>query len=186
MSELATIFISHTPDVTRALGGALGHAIINSSANHPLVIALNGELGAGKTTFVSGLLHAVGVTGPVRSPTYTLIEPYELTGDTPGQAQGRRMYHLDLYRLADSSELEMLAPRDLLEPGAVLVVEWAERGGRALPIPDLTLTFCYPQSLSTDAALASDRAIKIEPGSSVGRALAASLHPVPNKPALSP
>jgi len=151
-----------------------------------LVIALNGELGAGKTTFVSGLLHAVGVTGPVRSPTYTLIEPYELTDDTPdqaqgGQAQGRRMYHMDLYRLANSRELEMLAPRDLLEPGAVLLVEWAERGGRALPTPDLTLTFCYPESASINAATTSDRAIKIEPGSSVGRVLGASLHPAPNK-----
>jgi len=169
---------SASPETTRTLGAALAKAITQLSSKQPLVIALNGELGAGKTTFVGGLLRELGVTGPVRSPTYTLIEPYQLGVEQDSMPS--RVYHIDLYRLADASELEMLAPRDLLEPGAVLLVEWAERGGRALPTPDLSITLAYPQTESTE------RTINIEPGSSAGRVLATSLHQVANEVRLSP
>jgi len=172
------IIQSASPETTRTLGAALAKAITQLSSKLPLVIALNGELGAGKTTFVGGLLRELGVTGPVRSPTYTLIEPYQLGVEQDSMPS--RVYHIDLYRLADASELEMLAPRDLLEPGAVLLVEWAERGGRALPTPDLSITLAYPQTESTE------RTINIEPGSSAGRVLATSLHQVANEVRLSP
>jgi tRNA threonylcarbamoyladenosine biosynthesis protein TsaE len=174
MSELELpkrAIMTLSPDATQELGGALGRAIAASPADRPLVIALNGDLGAGKTTFVGGLLRSLGVTGPVRSPTYTLVEPYKLD-----VAQGRRVYHLDLYRLADAGDLEMLAPRDLLDPGAVLLVEWAERGGRALPVADLSLTFAYPRGGEIGLEGATVRVIQIEPGSSTGIVLAASLH----------
>jgi tRNA threonylcarbamoyladenosine biosynthesis protein TsaE len=161
--------------MTRALGASLAQAILQSSLESALVIALNGELGAGKTTFVGGLLRELGVAGPVRSPTYTLIELYDVR-------DGRRIFHLDLYRLAGASELEMLAPRDLLEARSVLLVEWAERGGKALPAPDLAITFSYPKS----EGKVDDRTIKIELGSSAGRVLGASLHALSNKPRLSP
>ncbi len=174
MSESKSI-MTHSAEATRELGAALGRAIAESAPGQPMLIALNGELGAGKTTFVGGLLGALGVTGAVRSPTYTLIETYDLA-----QMRGRHIYHLDLYRLVDAADLEMLAPRDLLEPGAVLLVEWAERGGRALPSPDLSITLAYPayppDSQKGEVAASGDRLIEIKPGSSVGRVLAASLH----------
>jgi tRNA threonylcarbamoyladenosine biosynthesis protein TsaE len=154
------------------MGATLGRAIAASSALHPLVIALNGELGAGKTTFVGGLLRALGVEGAVRSPTYTLIEPYELSGEL----SERRLYHLDLYRLADAGELEMLAPRDFLEAGAVLLVEWAEKGERTLPAPDLSITFVYPRDFVSQPAAISERTIEVAFKTSAGELLAASLN----------
>lgn len=128
--------ISQSPDVTRELGGELGRALLTASREQPIVIYLSGELGAGKTTFVNGVMRALGVTGPIRSPTYTLIEPYELDAIA--------VYHMDLYRLSDARDLEMLALRDLLRPGAVLLVEWAERGAGALPPADLAVKWVYP------------------------------------------
>jgi tRNA threonylcarbamoyladenosine biosynthesis protein TsaE len=123
-----------TPEETRALGEALGRAL-HSAGPGALVIGIEGELGAGKTTLVSGVLRAVGVAGPVRSPTYTLVEPYE-TG-------GLNLYHLDLYRLTDAREVEALGVRDLLGPAAVLLIEWPSRGGAMLPQADLTLLLEY-------------------------------------------
>ncbi len=105
------------PAATEALGAAL-HGALPAG-----VVFLRGDLGAGKTALARGLLRARGVEGAVRSPTYTLIEPYT-TPDGP-------VVHLDLYRLAD--------PEDLLEPEALLLVEWPERGGGALPSPDVTV-----------------------------------------------
>ena len=121
----------------RATGRALGAAVLES-AGAALVITLQGELGAGKTTLVSGVLGALGIAGPVRSPTYTLIEPYETAR--------LQVYHLDLYRLVDASEVEALGIRDLLNEGAVLLVEWPERGEGALPPVDLAVTIDYATS----------------------------------------
>lgn len=124
-------------DAMRALGRALGQALITADTG-PLVIALEGELGAGKTTLVSGVLQGIGVAGAVRSPTYTLIEPYE--------AGGLQLYHLDLYRLADPREVEALGVRDLLDARAVLLIEWPSRGAGALPPADLEVSIEYQGS----------------------------------------
>jgi len=97
----------------------------------PLTVYLQGDLGTGKTTLVRAILRGLGYTGPVRSPTYTLLEPYDL-------AQVH-LYHLDLYRLGDPEELEYLGLRDLLDEQSVLFVEWPERGTGVLPTPDLTI-----------------------------------------------
>jgi tRNA threonylcarbamoyladenosine biosynthesis protein TsaE len=96
------------------------------------VVYLMGDLGAGKTTLARGLLRSLGVTGAVRSPTYTLVEIYELGGLTA--------VHLDLYRLSDPGELHNLGLREWARGGALWLVEWPERGGGLLPGADLVIT----------------------------------------------
>src|SRR5690606_31263679 len=96
------------------------------------LVTLSGELGAGKTSLVRGLMRALGHAGIVRSPTYTLIEPYEF--------DGQRVLHLDLYRLASVAELEPLGVRDEFGGDALLVIEWPERAAGALPAADLEIT----------------------------------------------
>ncbi|WP_290650975.1 tRNA (adenosine(37)-N6)-threonylcarbamoyltransferase complex ATPase subunit type 1 TsaE [Aquisalimonas sp.] len=114
-------------DATAALGEALWHAWHGEQC----VIGLDGDLGLGKTTLVRGLLRAAGHAGSVRSPTYTLMEPYAVAG--------RRVLHLDLYRLGEPDELELLGLRDELGPGCLILVEWPCRGRGALPREDLRL-----------------------------------------------
>jgi len=97
-----------------------------------LVVYLTGDLGAGKTTWVRGFLAASGVAGAVRSPTYTLVEFYELADATA--------VHLDLYRLQQPAELEGLGVRDWAGPGYLWLIEWPERGTGALPRADLAVT----------------------------------------------
>lgn len=99
------------------------------------MIYLEGDLGVGKTTFVRGLLRAIGIKGPIKSPTYTIIEPY-IYADWS-------IYHIDLYRIADPNELLELGVRDWLEGGATCLVEWPALGGQVLPPADIVMQFDY-------------------------------------------
>ncbi len=124
-------------DATRTLGARFARALCDatSTGSPPMLVTLSGDLGAGKTTFVGGLLRALGHEGPVRSPTYTLLEPYRLAG--------RDVQHCDLYRLRHPDELEDLGLRDLRVPGSVLLVEWPERAAGALGEQDVAVQLRY-------------------------------------------
>jgi tRNA threonylcarbamoyladenosine biosynthesis protein TsaE len=122
----------HLPDeaATQSLGAAL-------AATAPISgwLALRGDLGAGKTTLVRAFLRALGYAGRVVSPTYTLVEAYEIAGET----SGRRIAHYDLYRLNDPEELEWMGAREDFGGDTLCLVEWPERGVGVLPPPDLEL-----------------------------------------------
>lgn len=108
---------------------ALGARIASAVGDGGALIFLSGELGAGKTTLVRGFLRALGHVGAVKSPTYTLVEPYRIAG--------RDIFHFDLYRLTDPSELAAAGLREHFIPESVCLVEWPEKGIQGLPAPDL-------------------------------------------------
>ena len=101
----------------------------------PLVIWLEGDLGAGKTTFARGLIHALGYTGRVKSPTYGLLEQYQM--------DNIQVLHMDLYRIAEAGELEFLGLADLLDEQTILLIEWPDKGGNWIPEADFVFKFAY-------------------------------------------
>jgi tRNA threonylcarbamoyladenosine biosynthesis protein TsaE len=136
---------------------ALGASLAEAVAGRSLLVGLRGELGAGKTTLVRGLLRRLAVEGPIRSPTYTLIEPYDTAGG--------RVFHLDLYRIRDPEELALIGVRDLLSQGALVLVEWPERAAGALPPPDLAVTLSHrPPGREVALAAHGDAAAQVIEG----------------------
>jgi tRNA threonylcarbamoyladenosine biosynthesis protein TsaE len=130
---------------TEAVGAALARAY-RGGAPGSATLYLHGELGAGKTTCVRGLLRTLGVGGAIRSPTYTLVEAYTQGGMT--------CLHVDLYRLQGPPQVDELGLRDYLGADCLLLVEWPEKGGAALPPADLDLILTY-QNDSRRARLAA-------------------------------
>ncbi|GAB2920111.1 tRNA (adenosine(37)-N6)-threonylcarbamoyltransferase complex ATPase subunit type 1 TsaE [Rheinheimera gaetbuli] len=117
---------------TLTLAGKVGRLVAGGQT-----VFLRGELGAGKTTFSRGLLGALGHQGKVKSPTYTLVEPYELAGLT--------VYHFDLYRLRDAEELEFMGIRDYFRADSLCLIEWPEQGMGYLPVADLDIHLIFEQ-----------------------------------------
>lgn len=115
-----------TPEQMEAIGAALARGL-----RHASLVTVSGPLGAGKTTLVRGLLRALGHTGAVKSPTFTLVESYPFNGG--------ELHHFDLYRLQDPAELELIGWRDYLGGGNVCLVEWPERAGALLPEADIAI-----------------------------------------------
>jgi tRNA threonylcarbamoyladenosine biosynthesis protein TsaE len=103
-----------------------------------LTIYLHGDLGVGKTTLVRGLLHALGYVGKVKSPTYTLVESYEIKYNVISSLM---LYHFDLYRFNDDEEWEEAGFRDYFNTESVCIIEWPEKAKNLLPTPDLHITF---------------------------------------------
>jgi tRNA threonylcarbamoyladenosine biosynthesis protein TsaE len=121
-------------NATARLGAALARAIEAEAAAiaaHGLVVALAGDLGAGKTSVVRAMLRALGVTGAIKSPTFTLVEPYVVSS--------LDFYHFDFYRLADPEEFSFTGFREMFGPAAVCLIEWPDKAAGHLPTADLRI-----------------------------------------------
>ncbi len=149
---------------TEALGRALAQTAPLSGW-----VALQGPLGAGKTTLVRAFLRALGHAGRVQSPTYTLVEPYEI--------EGRRIAHYDLYRLAGAEELEGLGAREDFDAHTLCLVEWPERGAGLLPPADIGIHLAYAPA---------GRSCALEASSPVGAAWLARVEAALKEGGLSP
>nr|WP_280639980.1 tRNA (adenosine(37)-N6)-threonylcarbamoyltransferase complex ATPase subunit type 1 TsaE [Pseudomonas sp. RGM2987] len=146
------MYVADEPAMTE-----LGARIARITAGHGLIF-LEGDLGAGKTTLSRGIIRGLGHIGSVKSPTFTLVEPYEI-GDI-------RAFHFDLYRLVDPEELEFLGIRDYFEDDALCLIEWPRKGAGFLPKPDLTITI---------GAHNGGRSLKLTPQGSRGESWCAAL-----------
>ncbi len=113
-------------------------AVLAKAMRANLTLYLRGDLGAGKTTLVRGLLHALGHVGKVKSPTYTLVELYEIKSNNHFKLN---LYHFDLYRFNDDEEWESAGFRDYFNAESVCIIEWPEKAQNVLPTPDIDITF---------------------------------------------
>ncbi len=136
---------------TVSFGERVGRAVENDITQTGVVIFLIGDLGAGKTTLCRGVLNAFGHQGAVKSPTYTLVEPYDF--------EDKHVRHFDLYRLGDPEELEYMGIRDYFGSGNLCLIEWPNRGKGVLPEPDLIVTVTVK---------APGRQVEVEANTSIG------------------
>jgi len=130
-----TVLALEDSDATDALGRSLAKAVkrrLDAIRTAGLQLNLRGDLGAGKTALVRALLHALGVPGPVKSPTFALLEPYTVSS--------LNFYHFDFYRLKEPAEFGSAGFREFFGPGCICAIEWPERAGPRLPTADISIT----------------------------------------------
>ncbi len=158
MKKMTTVnYFLADEKATIAIGTALAN-VVKNELKQGIVVFLNGDLGAGKTTLSRGFVQAMGHTGHVKSPTYTLVEPYEL-GEW-------RVFHFDLYRLSDPEELEYMGIRDYFGERSCCFIEWPEKGAGLLAAADLTINLAYQEE---------QRTINLQAESALGEQLLAAL-----------
>jgi len=151
-------------EATIAMGNTLAQ-LIKDELKKGVIVYLHGDLGAGKTTLTRGFVQGMGHKGNVKSPTYTLVEPYELNA--------WNVYHFDLYRLADPEELEYIGIRDYFEENSCCFIEWPEKGEGLLPKPDLIITIEY---------VGAQRQITLESKTELSQLLVDKMLELPNQP----
>ncbi len=128
-------FLLKDEKATLAIGKKIAQVLLEEVLPGKALVFLNGSLGAGKTTLVRGILLGLGHQGNTKSPTYTLVEPYQLSN--------QKIYHFDLYRLIDAEELEYMGFRDYLDETAICLIEWPDKGQDFMPAPDLSIDLNY-------------------------------------------
>lgn len=144
---------------------AFAQALAAKAALRSALIELDGDLGAGKTTLVRHLLRALGVQGRIKSPTYAVVEPYELARTAAGDHGALNIWHFDFYRFTDPREWEEAGFRDIFTAPGLKLVEWAAHARSALPQPDLVVRL---EALDDDA-----RRVQLQACTPVGEALLA-------------
>ncbi len=137
---------TETDDETESVAAQLASVISKG-----MIVHLQGDLGAGKTTFARGFLKGLGFVGAVKSPTYNIVQPY--------QTDHFAVYHFDLYRISDPEELEALGIRDYFDGDAICLLEWPENGKGLIPVPDICIKLDYE---------GEGRKITFEPVSEIG------------------
>lgn len=150
-------FILADETATIAMGKRIAD-IVKANLNHGITVYLNGDLGAGKTTLTRGFVQGMGHDGNVKSPTYTLVEPYALLD--------WQVYHFDLYRLADPEELEYMGIRDYFNDRSCSFIEWPEKGKGMIASADLVIDLVY---------LEEQREITLQSESALGQQLLLAL-----------
>ncbi len=150
-------FILADETATIAMGKRIAD-IVKANLNHGITVYLNGDLGAGKTTLTRGFVQGMGHDGNVKSPTYTLVEPYDLLD--------WQVYHFDLYRLADPEELEYMGIRDYFNDRSCSFIEWPEKGKGMIASADLVIDLVY---------LEEQREITLQSESALGQQLLLAL-----------
>lgn len=129
-------FISKSPEETQKIAADLAHKIIKTKRG--AVIAMEGELGAGKTTFIQGFVGALGIKEKVKSPTFVLMKKYKL--ENGNQKRETNLYHMDCYRISRHKDLKITELEEILsEEGSIIFIEWAERIKEILPKNHLTV-----------------------------------------------
>jgi tRNA threonylcarbamoyladenosine biosynthesis protein TsaE len=153
-------FILADEMATIAMGNRIAE-IVKSELKAGITVYLNGDLGAGKTTLTRGFVQGMGHIGHVKSPTYTLVEPYDL--------QEWQVYHFDLYRLADPEELEYMGIRDYFNSNSCSFIEWPEKGFGMIAAADMVIDLTY---------IGEQRSITIQASSAIGQQILLALSKV--------